>query len=173
MTETPPPAAEESNGVSLRSVDIAVALLLLIIGLVVVYDSYRLGSKWGSDGPQSGYFPFYIGVLICIASVATLVQALRDRQSAKLLFVSWPRLKLVLTVLIPALFYVFCMQYIGIYVASAIYIAIFMVWLGKYSWMKSITIGVLVNVSFFLMFEVWFKVPLFKGSLDPLRFLGY
>ncbi len=173
MTETPPAAAEERNGVSLRSVDIAVALLLLICGLVVVYDSYRLGSKWGSDGPQSGYFPFYIGVLICIASVATLVQALRDMQSAKLLFVSWPRLKLVLTVLMPALFYVFCMQYIGIYVASAIYIAVFMVWLGKYSWLKSAIVSVLVNVSFFLMFEVWFKVPLFKGDLDPLRFLGY
>jgi hypothetical protein len=173
MTEPPPPAAEERNGVSLRTVDIAVALLLLIFGLVVVYDSYRLGSKWGSDGPQSGYFPFYIGALICIASVATLVQALRDMQSGKLLFVSWPRLKMVLTVLIPALVYVFCVQYIGIYVASAVYIAVFMVWLGKYSWLKSITIGVLVNVSFFLMFEVWFKVPLFKGSLDPLRFLGY
>ena len=173
MTETPPPAAEERNGVSLRTVDIAVALSLLIFGLVVVYDSYRLGSKWGSDGPQSGYFPFYIGVLICIASVATLVQALRDMQSGKLLFVSWPRLKMVLTVLIPALVYVFCIQYIGIYVASTIYIAVFMVWLGKYSWLKSAIVSVLVNVSFFLMFEVWFKVPLFKGSLDPLRFLGY
>jgi hypothetical protein len=173
MTEPPPPAAEERNGVSLRTVDIAVALLLLIFGLVVIFDSYRLGSKWGSDGPQSGYFPFYIGLLICIASVATLVQALRDRQSGKLLFVSWPRLKMVLTVLIPALVYVFCVQYIGIYIASAVYIAVFMVWLGKYSWLKSAIVSVLVNVSFFLMFEVWFKVPLFKGSLDPLRFLGY
>jgi hypothetical protein len=173
MTETPPPAAEDSKGVSLRSVDIAVALLLLVFGLVVVYDSNRLGSKWGSDGPQSGYFPFYIGVLICIASVATLVQALRDTQSGKLLFVSWPRLKMVLTVLIPALVYVFCVQYIGIYLASAVYIAVFMVWLGKYSWLKSAIVSVLVNVSFFLMFEVWFKVPLFKGDFDPLRFLGY
>jgi hypothetical protein len=173
MTETPPPTAEDRNGVSLRSVDIAVALLLLVFGLVVVYDSNRLGSKWGSDGPQSGYFPFYIGVLICIASVATLVQALRDRQSGKLLFVSWPRLKMVLTVLIPALVYVFCMQYIGIYLASAVYIAVFMVWLGKYSWLKSTIVSVLVNVSFFLMFEVWFKVPLWKGDFDPLRFLGY
>jgi hypothetical protein len=173
MNETPLPAAEDRHGVSLRSVDIGVALFLLVFGLVVVYDSYRLGSKWGSDGPQSGYFPFYIGVLICIASLATLVQALRDTQSGKLLFVSWPRLKMVLTVLIPALVYVFCVQYIGIYLASAVYIAVFMVWLGKYSWLKSAVVSVLVNVSFFLMFEVWFKVPLFKGDFDPLRFLGY
>ena len=65
------------------------------------------------------------------------------------------------------------MQYVGLYLASAVYIAVFMAWLGKYSWLKSIAVGVLVNVSFFLMFEVWFKVPLFKGDLDPLHFLGY
>jgi len=64
-------------------------------------------------------------------------------------------------------------QYVGLYVASAIYIAVFMVWLGKYSWFKSVAVGLSVNVSLFLMFEVWFKVPLFKGSLEPLRVLGY
>jgi hypothetical protein len=97
----------------------------------------------------------------------------RARNLSYVMFVNLARLKLVLTVLIPALFYVLCVQYIGLYVASAIYIALFMVWLGKYSWLKSILVGVLVNVSFFLMFEVWFKVPLWKGDLDPLRFLGY
>ena len=173
MTDTPPPDAEDGAAVSLRTMDIAVACLLLLFGLIVVWDSWRLGARWGSDGPQSGYFPFYIGVLICTASTATLLQALRARSMSQVPFVSWRCLKLVLTVLIPALFYVFCVQYVGLYLASAVYIALFMVWLGKYSWLKSIAVGVLVNVSFFLMFEVWFKVPLWKGDLDPLRFLGY
>ena len=173
MKKSPNPDVEERVGVSLRLMDITVALLLLLVGLVVVYDSYRLGASWGSDGPESGYFPFRVGLLICIASLVTLVQAVRARNLSYVLFVSLSKLKLVLTVLIPALVYVFCVQYIGLYVASAIYIALFMHWLGKYSWLKSILVGVLVNASFFLMFEVWFKVPLWKGDLDPLRFLGY
>ena len=173
MTETPLPDPDERVGVSLRMMDITVALLLLLVGAVVVFDSYRLGAKWGSDGPESGYFPFRVGLLICVASVATLVQAVRARNLTYVMFVSLARLKLVLTVLIPALVYVFCVQYIGLYLASAVYIAVFMAWLGKYSLLKSILVGVLVNVSFFLMFEVWFKVPLFKGDLDPLHFLGY
>ncbi len=65
------------------------------------------------------------------------------------------------------------MQYVGIYIASAVYIAVFMVWLGKYPWWKSLAIGLGVTVCLFFMFEVWFKVPLFKGTLDPLSFLGY
>ena len=80
---------------------------------------------------------------------------------------------MVLTVLLPAALYVAGIKYVGVYVASAIYIAVFMVWLGKYSWSKGIAVGLGVNVILFLMFEVWFKVPLFKGVLNPLGFLGY
>ena len=160
-------------GISMRATELVVAALLFVAGAVVVYDSYRLGSKWGSDGPQSGYFPFYIGLLICISSVINFAQALMTRRMASEIFVAWGPFKLVLTVLIPAAVYVLGVKYIGIYLASAIYIAIFMAWLGKYSWLRSIAVGVAVNMSFFLMFEVWFKVPLYKGDLDPLRVLGY
>ena len=160
-------------GISMRAVEVAVALLLFVVGAVVVYDSYRLGSKWSSDGPQSGYFPFYIGLLICLSSVVNLAQALFSGSQDQGLFVSWGPLKLVLTVLIPAAVYVLGVKYLGIYLASAIYIALFMAWLGKYSWVRSVIVGVAVNASFFMMFEVWFKVPLYKGDLDPLRFLGY
>ncbi len=157
----------------MRAVEVGTAVLLFVVGAVVVYDSYRLGSKWGSDGPQSGYFPFYIGLLICLSSVVNLAQAFFTRSADSGTFVTWGPFKLVLTVLIPAAVYVLGVKYIGLYVASAIYIAVFMAYLGKYSWLKSILVGVAVNTSFFLMFEVWFKVPLFKGDLDPLRFLGY
>jgi len=62
---------------------------------------------------------------------------------------------------------------IGIYVAATVYIAVFMIWLGKYGWVKSILLGLAVSVVMFMMFEVWFKVPLFKGEYNPLNFLGY
>ncbi len=59
-------------------------------------------------------------------------------------------------------------QLIGIYVASAVYITVFMRWLGKYPWPKSAAVGAVVSIALFLLFEVWFKVPLFKGMYDPL-----
>jgi hypothetical protein len=83
------------------------------------------------------------------------------------------QLRRVLSVLVPAAVYVLAVQFIGLYVASAIYIALFMVILGNFSWLKSIVIALSVNVLFFMMFEVWFKVPLFKGAFDMLSFLGY
>ncbi|MEO7156136.1 MAG: tripartite tricarboxylate transporter TctB family protein [Vicinamibacterales bacterium] len=169
----------------MRAVEIAVALLLFAFGATVIFDSYRLGSSWGSDGPQSGYFPFYIGLLICFSSVATLVQVLLADQRARRTefdgavarrggqFVAWGPFKQVLAVLLPSIVYVLFVQVIGIYVASMVYIALFMVWLGKYSWLKSIAVGLLVMVGIFALFEIWFKVPLWKGIYDPLALIGF
>ncbi len=112
-------------------------------------------------------------MLICIASVVTLTTAIRARSLAGTPFVYREQFKRVLTVLIPAAVYVLLVKLLGMYVASAIYIAFFMIWLGHYSWLKGIAVGVVINALFFVMFEVWFKVPLFKGALDPLGFLGY
>ena len=88
-------------------------------------------------------------------------------------FVDREQLVRVLSVFVPAIFYVLAIVFVGIYIASAIYIAVFMIVLGKYPAWKAALIGVLVSAAFFAMFEVWFKVPLYKGSLDPLAFLGY
>jgi hypothetical protein len=173
MSDDLSPADGDRAAASTRTLEIAVASILFALGAVVVFDSYRLGSKWGSDGPQSGYFPFYIGLLICIASAVTLAKAARDKSLAGKPFVFWEQFKRVLTVLIPAAVYVLLVKFLGMYIASAIYIAFFMIWLGNYSWSKGITVGVVINAIFFALFEVWFKVPLFKGVLNPLGFLGY
>ena len=171
-------------GISTRTMEIVVALILFAIGALVVFDSVRLGARWGDDGPQSGYFPFYIGLLLCVSSVATLAQvalaewkrrdAFRGRiAERRSQFVAWGPLRMVLSVLLPAVIYVVGIQLIGIYVASAAYIMVFMRWLGKYSWPKGAVVGVVVSVMLFLMFEVWFKVPLYKGIYNPLGWTGY
>jgi putative tricarboxylic transport membrane protein len=159
---------------SVRTWEIVVAALFLVFGAVVVWDSRRLGAQWGSDGPQAGYFPFYIGLIICISSVMNLYGALakRDREP----FVLWGQLKMILIVMIPSFIYVALIANpwlsLGIYVASAIFIAAFMRYLGKYGWAKIAAVSVGTMVAFFLMFEIWFKVPLPKGPLETALGFG-
>lgn len=170
-SQEPGPAA---RGIRQRTAEIAVALCLIALGGTVVIDSWRLGAAWGDDGPQSGYFPFYIGLTVCLSAAIVLVQALRLRGRAReALFVEWGAFRQVLAVLVPAAVYVLGVQLFGIYLASAVYICGFMVWLGKYRWWKGIATGVGVAGVLFLMFEVWFRVPLAKGTFDPLSVLGY
>ena len=166
---------DEAQGPATYMVDAVVAVFVFILGAVVIFGSRKLGAEWTSDGPGSGYFPFYIGLIMCISGAGIVYQALFSKTAKRNteVFVDRVQLRRVLSVLVPAAVYVLAVQFIGLYIASAIYIALFMVILGNFSWVKSIVIALGVNVLFFMMFEVWFKVPLYKGMLEPLRFLGY
>ena len=137
-----------------------------------MYDSVRLGARWADDGPQAGYFPFYIGLLLCIAAAVNFGIALASRRDPGRIFVEWDKLKLVLAVLVPSAIYVATISWIGIYVSSVLFIAFFMRWLGKYVWWKVAVVSIGTMVVFFLIFESWFKVPLPKGPLENLLGLG-
>jgi putative tricarboxylic transport membrane protein len=157
---------QDRSAVSLKTMEIAVAAVFLVFGLVVSWDSYRLGSQWGSDGPQAGYFPFYIGLIIIVCSLITLGQAFVMPAAKNAPFVLRGQLKMVTLVMVPTIIYVGLIHWLGIYVSSAIYIALFMWWLGKYKWATIVPVSLGVNVAIFLMFEIWFKVPLPKGPLE-------
>ena len=153
----------------MRAVDLATASILILLGGVVVADSLRIGIGWGTDGPRSGFFPFWLGVIMIAACAAICVQAWR--RSTDKPFVTRERLAPVLKVLWPATLMVILITPLGLYVASALYITLFMRWLGHYRWLKSVLIGVLVSASIFVLFEIWFKIPLPKGPLE--RLIGY
>jgi len=145
--------------------------LLILAFVVMMIEGYRVGMGWAFDGPKAGYFPFRTGAIICISSVVIFLRALFGKHRNYELFVSWDRFKLVLYVLIPTALYVLATQFIGIYVASAVFIGGFMRAMDKFSWLKIILISVGVSASLFGMFEIWFMVPLPKGPLESL--LGY
>jgi hypothetical protein len=170
--ETADPGTEP--GIQNWIIEIIVAIGLFVLGAVVGYNSWLLGAGWKEDGPGAGYFPFYIGLLICISSAVVGYGAIKHaaREEGRV-FVTYAQLRRVLTVLLPSLAFVIGVQLLGIYVGSVLFIAGFMIWVGKYQWAKSALIALAVMAIAFLMFEVWFKVPLFKGAFAPLRFLGY
>lgn len=164
--ETP----EEKSAVSVKAMDAVTAIVIFLVGALVIWDSSRLGAKWGADGPEAGYFPFYIGLVLCLASMVNFIAAIREKQNES--FVSGTSLKMILSVMIPTLFYVGLIGGVGpvpglgIYVASAAFITLFMKWLGKYAWPITVAVSLGVPVVFFLLFEIWFKVPLPKGPLE-------
>ena len=155
---------------STRTAELVMAGLFLAFGILVMWDTRRLGASWGDDGPQAGYFPFYIGLMIVVSSAANIFRALNLGKKGREAFVQWGQLKLVLLVMAPTVVYVALIANpwfsLGIYVASAIFIALFMAYVGKYRWTMIAPVSLGVVVAFFLMFEIWFKVPLPKGPIE-------
>ncbi len=168
--------SENSNHdsvVSMRTMEIITALMFIVVGVVVMVGSLKLGAKWGSDGPESGYFPFYISLIILICSSVTLIQSIRAKELADETFVEREPFRQVMAVLIPAALFVLGVQLIGIYVAGVLYITFFMVWLGKYPLWKALAVGLGVSIVLYMMFEYWFQIPLPHGSLfNPLAMFG-
>src|SRR5690606_30760710 len=167
QTQDSPPG----GGLTHSAVDAITAVVFFIVGVVMMADNYKIGISWAVDGPESGYFPFHIGLIICIAAVAVFLKAIFGKNRNLEIFVSWDRFRLVLLVLLPTALYVLVIQFLGIYVASVLFIAAFMRLLGKIAWLKTVLISVGVNVLLFWMFEVQFMVPLPKGPLEAL--FGY
>ena len=155
-----------------KSAEIVVAALFFLAGAIVVYDSLRLGAKWAEDGPEAGYFPFIVGVFICAAALINFVAVFTWSRNTEQTFVEVGQLKLVLSVLVPTAVYVGLIGWLGIYVASVVFIAFFMRWLGKYVWWKVAAVSIGNSVVFFLIFEIWFKVPLPKGPLENWLGIG-
>ena len=156
-----------------KSAELAVAGFVFLLGAIVIVDSVRLGFGWQEiHGPRPGYFPFYIGLIMCVASLVNIVRALMVRGEDNKTFVEVGQLKMVLAVLVPTAAFAALVTWIGIYVASVLFIAMFMRWLGKYPWWKVVGVGLGTAVVLYLVFEKWFKVPLPKGPLENLLGLG-
>ena len=154
------------SGPSQVATEIGVALATALFGLIVIIGSLRVGVGWGADGPRSGSFPFYTGLAIVIASAVNLVQSFGiDRRR---LFADWSQLRQVVAVVIPTAVYVAVVPWIGLYVASILLIAGFMVWLGGYHLLLAATVAIATVALTYLTFEWWFLVPLPKGPLEDL-----
>jgi hypothetical protein len=149
-----------------RQVEMGVAAVMGLLGVITIVGSLRVGTGWGAEGPQSGFFPFWIGAIVVAASGYNLVRAYVS--SGRGLFAEWAQIRQVLKVVWPMAIYVAAVPWLGIYVSSALLTAGFMRWLGRYGWTLTLCVSVGLQVLAYLTFEKWFLVPLPKGPLEEL-----
>jgi putative tricarboxylic transport membrane protein len=165
----------EADGPSVasnRTLELIVAVLLLGFSAIVIHDSNRIGFGWAADGPQPGYFPFYVALALAGASCINLIRAAFSMDAShRDSFVSAPAALRVLAVLVPTAIYVAAIGYLGIYLSSALFISAFMVFFGRAALWHAALVGGGVALALFMMFERWFLVPLPKGPLEAM--LGY
>lgn len=175
----PPPAA---HGVARWAGELAVALVFAVAGALVVNGSLEQGVGWTPNGPESGYFPLRIGWLIVAVGVIqaglAIALARRDQRAPmREIFLRRDRIKPLLQVFLPMVAYVIAVPWLGLYIASALFIAGFMWWHGGYRW-RALPTGIAVCAVFYVLLEAWFQVELYKGPIiewvvDATRHAGH
>lgn len=153
----------------MRTADIVTASVLLVLGGLVGADAIRLGIGWGTDGPRSGFFPFWLALVLVVCCVIVIAQA--SRRETREPFVTRERLLLVLKVLWPATAMVVLTHLLGLYVSAGLYLGFYMRWVGHHRWRAVLALSIGVPVAAFLIFELWFLVPMPKGPLEA--WMGY
>jgi hypothetical protein len=159
----------------MRVIDSMTAALLMLLSTTVIYEALRLGAGWGSEGPQSGFFPFWLALLLALASIILFVQALRIRSEEP--FVTRERFVPVLKVLGPLAGFILITDPpgpwsgLGLYVAAGLYLGFYMRWVGRHDWRTVVALATSVPVITFLIFETWFLVPMPKGPVEA--WFGY
>lgn len=152
--------------VGARAVDIAVSLLLLALAALLGWDSWRIGNSWAPDGPQAGYFPFYLAVMMALASLFGLAKTILRGHFAGEAFVTREPFIRVMQVFLPTLAFCIAIQFLGLYVASFFLVAGFMWWVGKIAAWISLLTGFVFTAVMFMTFEVAFNVIMPKGPLE-------
>ena len=164
-----PILAAAEPGVSRRGVEQVVAGLLVALAALVLWDSLGRGAGWASDGPQSGYFPARVGLIMLVAAGAAFWSSLHaDRTEV---FVTSEQLRRVLQVFGPLAVYVALIGPLGIYLASGLFMGAMMLMLGPFRPWQVALAAVATPLIAFVVFETWFGVPLPKGPLEAA--LGY
>jgi putative tricarboxylic transport membrane protein len=156
--------SSHNAGPTHKAVETGITLLIAVFGALVIIGSLRAGINWAAEGPRAGFVPFYVGIFIVAASAVNLWNALRDENDG--LFAEWGQLRQVMSVVVPTAIYVGSMPFVGLYVASIIFIGWFMRWLGIYSWLTVIAVSFGMPIVTYFIFERWFLVPLPKGPIE-------
>jgi hypothetical protein len=151
-----------------QAVEVGVALLTLAFGVLIMAGSIRVGMGWGVEGPRPGFFPFYISLFIIVGSLINIVQVATGADGKPGIFSNWDQLRRVMSVVLPTTAYVALVPFIGMYVASILLIAVFMIWLGGYSWWTTAPIAFGIPFVTYVVFERYFQISLPKGPIENM-----
>lgn len=157
------------HGPAHRNIELAVAGAVGVFAILVVYGALKAGIGWGFEGPKAGFFPFIIGGILIGATAVNVWHGMQGSRSK--VFAEWDQLKQVWAVTWPIAFYIALIPYIGIYIASILLIAYFMMRISDYGPVRTALVSIGVPLVTFLVFERWFLVALPKGPLEAM--LGY
>ncbi len=154
----------EGRAVKSFGVELAFALLIVMLGGLAIMDSLRLGIAWASDGPRAGFFPFWIGLLLVASGLTVIAMALVKRTEA--VFARTDELRQVGAIAAPTALFIAIIPFAGVYLAGAALISGFMRKIGGYSWLLSLATGAAIMIAFFIVFELWFLVSMPKGPIE-------
>ena len=140
--------------------NIVFSLLVIAAGgyWMIAGVSYKM---WVNHGPGGGVFPVAGGLIVVVFGIVYLIGELRKKSIVKF------RARMLLPV-VSVLLAVFASYLLGLLVSLAGFVLLWLKAVEKYSWKKSLCIGIGTGLALYLIFDFWLKVPVPAGKIAML-----
>ncbi|MFV1957078.1 MAG: tripartite tricarboxylate transporter TctB family protein [bacterium] len=144
--------------------ELITAVISIVISLIAIIEAARLGFGWQADGPEAGFALFWLGVLMLVCSAGILVNAVRSKDEEDF-FVSREGMMEAVRIAFTSFLIAIGIVYMGVYISTLIYSALFSRWLGKHRWRTVIAFSLITTIAVFFGMEKGLKLPLPKSIL--------
>jgi hypothetical protein len=141
-------------------VELGAIVCLLVLGVVLLSESIELGPGWGESGPQPGFFPFVLTVLLILGTLGVLYANVYRDPNLHAFFEVSQEVTDLLRVGIPIVVAVVVIRWLGIYAGSGLYLAFFMAWYGRFRWHQALAGGILLPVIMWLALREGFNISM-------------
>ena len=155
-----------------RHVEIATVCVLLLLSALLFYEAIRLGPGWGESGPDPGFFPFVLTILLLLGTAGVLyVNVYRHPADRRFFEVSQEVVDL-LKVGLPILIVVAMIRWLGLYASSGLYLGLFMAWYGRFRWYWALLGAIAFPLLMWLLLRQGFNISmpmsvLYKRNILP------
>ncbi len=143
-----------------RAVEIGVAAILAVLGGMLLYESIKLGPGWGVSGPDPGFFPFCLTVLMLLGLLGVVIGDIFREPNRQPFFEAPEEVEGLLKVGLPIVAVVYLIGWLGLYLTSGLYIAFFMAWYGRFRWYSALAGGVILPTVLWLMLREGFNISM-------------
>lgn len=154
--------------------DLAVAVAFMVVAALIIQQGVKLGPGWGDSGPEPGFFPFSLAMLMGLGGLAIVIQGVIHgvrRTASSAFFEDREEITELFRVGVPIAAAIAAVPVFGLYLMTALYTWLFSWWHGRFRWYSSVFAGVVIPVVMYAILDQGLRIPMprsiWYGSLLP------
>ncbi len=144
--------------------DIVIVIIEIIVAIVWVQQGIVRYGFWEDGRPGGGFVPVIFATIVLAAALAILISVVfGKKKQAKYAFQSSAFIPVAAAILGG-----FMLQVVGIALSVFLFTSIWMRFLSKYSWLKTLIASGLFTLFIYGIFGMWLRVPFPQGFIFRL-----
>lgn len=156
----------------MRKVELLWATAFLVVAAIVIIESFRLGFGWQEHGPQAGFVPFWLAIVMVVCGGIIILRGLL-MEVGESFFMSRPAMWAMIWVFLASTLLAFMIGTLGMYIATVVFAVLFTYWLGRHPWYVALGFAIITALAVYYGMEKGLTIPLPKSPVYAKGWLPF